>query len=76
MVNVILGCRPSSSDAYLPDMQSSLMGASLNVPVRHGRFAMGTWQGLYLNEHRDYGGSRKICVTIHGQKRGDGRKYR
>lgn len=52
------------------------MGASLNIPVRHGQFAMGTWQGLYLNEHRDHGGSRKVCITIQGQKRSDGRKYR
>jgi len=57
-------------------VKSSLMGASLNIPVRHGQFAMGTWQGLYLNEHRDHGGSRKVCVTIQGQKRSDGRKYR
>lgn len=56
-------------------MQSSLMGASLNIPVRQGQFAMGTWQGLYLNEHRNHGGSRKVCVTIQGQKRSDGRKY-
>ena len=56
-------------------VQSSLMGASLNIPVRQGQFAMGTWQGLYLNEHRNHGGSRKVCVTIQGQKRGDGRKY-
>ena len=56
-------------------MQSSLMGASLNVPVRQGQLAMGTWQGLYLNEHRNHGGSRKVCVTIQGQKRSDGRKY-
>ncbi len=56
-------------------MQSSLMGASLNVPVRQGQLAMGTWQGLYLNEHRNHGGSRKVCITIQGQKRSDGRKY-
>lgn len=56
-------------------LQSSLMGASLNVPVRQGQFAMGTWQGLYLNEHRNHGGSRKVCITIQGQKRSDGRKY-
>lgn len=56
-------------------VKSSLMGASLNLPVRHGQFAMGTWQGLYLNEHRNHGGSRKVCVTIQGQKRKDGRKF-
>lgn len=63
------------SDDMPAHVKSSLMGASLNVPVRQGQLAMGTWQGLYLNEHRNYGGSRKVCVTIQGQKRSDGRKY-
>ena len=36
----------------LPALQSSLMGASLMLPVQHGRLALGTWQGIYLNEHR------------------------
>ena len=49
--------------------QSSLMGASLTIPVSQGRLAMGTWQGIYLNEHRNYGGSRRLMVTIQGQKR-------
>lgn len=33
-------------------LQSSLMGASLTIPISHGRLALGTWQGIYLNEHR------------------------
>ncbi|KAF5836576.1 hypothetical protein DUNSADRAFT_5729 [Dunaliella salina] len=56
-------------------VKSSLMGASLMLPISHGRFGMGTWQGIYLNEHRNYGGSRRIMITIQGQKRADGRKY-
>ena len=56
-------------------VKSSLMGPSLTVPISKGRLALGTWQGVYLNEHRDYGGSRKITVTIQGQKRADGRAY-
>ena len=48
-------------------VKSSLMGPSLTVPVGNGRLVLGTWQGLYLNEHRDYGGSRKVVVTIQGQ---------
>jgi secondary thiamine-phosphate synthase enzyme len=56
-------------------LQSSLMGASLTIPVRHGRLALGTWQGIYLNEHRNYGGPRTIVVTVQGMKRADGRKY-
>lgn len=58
-------------DEGLDDMpahvKSSLMGAGLTIPVRNGRLALGTWQGIYLNEHRDYGGSRSIIVTVQGQ---------
>eukprot|EP00879_Flechtneria_rotunda_P009367 GHRR01009807.1.p1 GENE.GHRR01009807.1~~GHRR01009807.1.p1 ORF type:complete len:192 (+),score=14.02 GHRR01009807.1:104-679(+) len=56
-------------------VKSSLMGPSLTIPIARGRFALGTWQGIYLNEHRNYGGARNIIVTIQGQKRADGRKY-
>eukprot|EP01025_Chloroclados_australasicus_P058742 TRINITY_DN7404_c0_g1_i1.p1 TRINITY_DN7404_c0_g1~~TRINITY_DN7404_c0_g1_i1.p1 ORF type:complete len:197 (+),score=17.78 TRINITY_DN7404_c0_g1_i1:246-836(+) len=56
-------------------VKSSLMGPGLTVPISHGRLALGTWQGIYLNEHRDYGGSRNIMVTMQGQKRTDGRSY-
>lgn len=56
-------------------VKSSLMGPSLTVPISNGRLALGTWQGIYLNEHRDVGGSRSIMVTIQGQKRSDGRSY-
>ncbi|WIA43830.1 hypothetical protein OEZ86_010246 [Tetradesmus obliquus] len=66
-------------DEGLDDMpahvKSSLMGPSLTIPIAKGRFALGTWQGIYLNEHRNYGGSRSIIVTIQGQKRPDGRRY-
>eukprot|EP00197_Chlamydomonas_leiostraca_P003876 CAMPEP_0202867702 /NCGR_PEP_ID=MMETSP1391-20130828/9579_1 /ASSEMBLY_ACC=CAM_ASM_000867 /TAXON_ID=1034604 /ORGANISM="Chlamydomonas leiostraca, Strain SAG 11-49" /LENGTH=220 /DNA_ID=CAMNT_0049547765 /DNA_START=15 /DNA_END=677 /DNA_ORIENTATION=+ len=56
-------------------VKSSLMGASLQLPVAQGRFALGTWQGVYLNEHRNYGGPRRVVITVQGQKRADGRKY-
>jgi secondary thiamine-phosphate synthase enzyme len=66
-------------DEGLDDMpahcKSSMMGVSLTIPIQHGRLALGTWQGIYLNEHRDYGGTRKVVVTIQGKKRGDGKKY-
>mmetsp|Transcript_30440 Transcript_30440/g.64123 ORF Transcript_30440/g.64123 Transcript_30440/m.64123 type:complete len:236 (+) Transcript_30440:53-760(+) len=53
-------------------VKSSLMGPSLNVPIRNGRLALGTWQGIYLNEHRDQGGwggghQRNIIITLQGQ---------
>jgi thiamine phosphate synthase YjbQ (UPF0047 family) len=51
------------------------MGPGLTIPVSNGKLALGTWQGVYLNEHRDYGGSRNLIVTIQGQKRPDGRSY-
>jgi secondary thiamine-phosphate synthase enzyme len=48
-------------------IKSSLTGSSLTIPVSHGRLALGTWQGIYLCEHRDGGGSRRLLVTAFGQ---------
>jgi thiamine phosphate synthase YjbQ (UPF0047 family) len=45
------------------------MGPSLTVPVRDGSFALGTWQGIYLCEHRDSGGARTVTVTAFGEER-------
>lgn len=50
-------------------VKSSLMGVSLNIPITDGQLNLGTWQGIWLNEHRDYGGSRKIVVTLQGEKK-------
>lgn len=50
-------------------IKASLMGSSLSIPVKNGRLNVGTWQGIYLCEHRNRGGSRKIIVTIFGQKK-------
>ena len=47
-------------------IKASLTGSSLTLPVRDGRFALGTWQGIYLCEHRDHGGARKLLVTAFG----------
>ncbi|PNW88755.1 hypothetical protein CHLRE_01g043100v5 [Chlamydomonas reinhardtii] len=63
------------SDDMPAHIKSSIMGPSLTVPVAKGRFALGTWQGIYLNEHRNMGGSRSIVITVQGQMRADGRKY-
>ncbi|ACO45077.1 secondary thiamine-phosphate synthase enzyme YjbQ [Deinococcus deserti] len=49
-------------------IKASLLGPSLTVPVQGGRLALGTWQGLYLCEHRDQGGSRRLLLTLHGEK--------
>jgi secondary thiamine-phosphate synthase enzyme len=48
-------------------VKAALLGSSLSVPVRDGRLALGTWQGIYLCELRDSGGPRTITVTLHGE---------
>lgn len=48
-------------------VKASLMGSSVTIPISHGRLALGTWQGVYLCEHRDHGGSRSIVVTATGE---------
>lgn len=48
-------------------IKASLLGCSVSVPVSQGRLALGTWQGIYLGEHRNHGGSRRILVTLQGE---------
>jgi secondary thiamine-phosphate synthase enzyme len=48
-------------------IKASLLGPSLSLPVSDGRLALGTWQGIYLCEHRDRGGPRSLVVTVHGE---------
>ena len=47
-------------------IKASLLGPSLSLPVSRGRLALGTWQGVYLCEHRDHGGARSLLATLHG----------
>ena len=47
-------------------IKSSLFGVSLTIPITNGKLNLGTWQGIYLGEHRDCGGSRKVIATIMG----------
>ena len=47
-------------------IKASLMGTSVQIPVTKGRLNLGTWQGVYLCEHRDYGGARKLVLTAFG----------
>jgi secondary thiamine-phosphate synthase enzyme len=47
-------------------IKASLFGPSLTIPVQNGRLALGTWQGIYLGEHRERGGRRQIVLTLHG----------
>ncbi len=46
--------------------KSTLCGVSLNIPITHGRLNLGTWQGIYLCEFRDYGGPRRVVATVMG----------
>jgi secondary thiamine-phosphate synthase enzyme len=63
-VHTLEGC-----DDMPAHMKSSLLGASVTVPVSGGRLALGTWQGIYFCEHRNHGGPRRLVLTLHGQRR-------
>lgn len=54
-------------DDMTSHIKSSLMGSELNIPITNGRLNMGIWQGIYLCEHRNYGGQRNIVITAHGR---------
>jgi secondary thiamine-phosphate synthase enzyme len=49
-------------------VKASLLGPSLSLPVARGRLALGTWQGIYLCEHRDAGGPRSLVATLQGER--------
>jgi secondary thiamine-phosphate synthase enzyme len=49
-------------------IKAALLGPSLTLPVREGRLALGTWQGIYLCEHRDHGGPRSLIATVWGKR--------
>ncbi len=51
-------------------VKASLMGSSVVIPVSDGRLALGTWQGIYLCEHRNDGGPRQLVVTASGESSG------
>jgi secondary thiamine-phosphate synthase enzyme len=49
-------------------VKSSLLGSSLTVPVYQGQLALGVWQGIYMCEHRERGGPRRLVLTLHGER--------
>ncbi len=55
------------SDDMPAHLKASLLGASVLIPIRNGELALGTWQGIYLCEHRNHGGSRSIVITCWGE---------
>jgi secondary thiamine-phosphate synthase enzyme len=48
-------------------IKSSTLGCQITIPISHGRLMLGTWQGIYLGEHRDYAGGRSIIATLSGK---------
>jgi len=48
-------------------IKSSMLGTFLSIPITNGNFNLGTWQGIYLCEHRNHGGSRKLLITLQGE---------
>lgn len=55
------------SDDMPAHIKSSLIGSTLTIPITDGSFNLGTWQGIYLCEHRNHGGRRKLVVTLFGE---------
>jgi len=54
------------SDDMPAHLKASLLGCSVMIPVSNGRLQLGTWQGIYLCEHRDYGGTRDVVISAWG----------
>lgn len=55
---------PDDMPAHL---KAAMLGSSVMIPIRNGRLALGTWQGIYLCEHRDHGGERSLMITAWGE---------
>lgn len=56
------------SDDLPAHFKSSILGASLSLPIKNGTLNLGTWQGIYLGEHRNYGGARTLVATVQGEQ--------
>jgi secondary thiamine-phosphate synthase enzyme len=54
------------SDDMPAHLKAAMLDTSIMIPIRNGRLALGTWQGIYLCEHRNYGGRRKLMITLWG----------
>lgn len=54
-------------DDMTSHIKSSLLGHSVSIPITNGQLNLGTWQGIYLCEHRNNGGQRKLVVTLQGE---------
>jgi secondary thiamine-phosphate synthase enzyme len=54
-------------------VKAALLGSSVSVPVQNGELCLGTWQGIYLCEHRNRGGRRRLVLTLHGETAAEGK---
>jgi len=59
--------RLEGEDDMPAHVKAALLGPSLTLPLTEGRLALGTWQGIYLCEHRDRGGARRLVATLNGE---------
>ena len=55
------------SDDMPAHIKTALFGVTVSLPINNGKLALGTWQGIYLGEHRDHAGSRRLLVTLQGE---------
>ena len=55
------------SDDMPAHLKAALLGSSVMIPIKNGRLALGTWQGIYLCEHRNHGGARNLLITAWGE---------
>lgn len=54
------------SDDMPAHIKASMLGSSITIPITNGKLNLGIWQGIYLGEHRNYGGARKVVITAFG----------
>lgn len=59
--------RSEGPDDMPAHLKASILGSSVTIPVTNGRLALGTWQGIYLCEHRNHAGSRNVVITLWGE---------
>lgn len=60
------------SDDMPAHLKASLLGASVTIPITDGELNLGTWQGVYLCEHRNHGGARNLVLTLQGENKEQG----
>jgi secondary thiamine-phosphate synthase enzyme len=57
------------SDDMPAHLKSSILGNSVSIPITNGKLNLGTWQGIYFCEHRNYGGARELVLTLIGEEK-------